>query len=100
MKTLTKTPEVGSVSSGTLIVWDLVKAFAAELHRLDPSNRLIGLYLEYDSGARPRTKYNEQYMWEDLFKALEGLAPSGMYFGAHEGDGSDFGFWYDTEEGV
>jgi len=30
---------------------------------------------------------------EDLFELLAAHAPSGYYFGAHEGDGSDFGFW-------
>lgn len=29
----------------------------------------------------------------DLFDALDSYAPDGYYFGAHEGDGSDFGYW-------
>jgi hypothetical protein len=29
----------------------------------------------------------------DMMDALNDLAPAGYYFGAHEGDGSDFGFW-------
>lgn len=37
----------------------------------------------------------------ELFDALNKVAPSGCYFGANEGDGSDFGFWQDdTEEEI
>jgi hypothetical protein len=44
-----------------------------------------------------RTDYfqTEYAMWdlEALFDLLDELAPTGTGFGAHEGDGSDFGFW-------
>lgn len=30
---------------------------------------------------------------EDLMDFLNRIAPSGWYFGSHEGDGSDYGFW-------
>jgi hypothetical protein len=30
---------------------------------------------------------------ERLFDEMQTIAPEGHYFGAHEGDGSDFGFW-------
>ena len=30
---------------------------------------------------------------DDLFDVMNGYAPEGYYFGAHPGDGSDFGFW-------
>jgi len=33
----------------------------------------------------------------DMMDALNELAPDGYYFGAHEGDGSDFGFWHLSE---
>ena len=35
---------------------------------------------------------------ETLFNILNELAPEGCYFGAHEGDGSDFGFWEAEED--
>lgn len=37
------------------------------------------------------------YLLEDLFVILDSFAPEGYYFGAHIGDGSDFGYWISEE---
>lgn len=44
--------------------------------------------------------YESDTYWvlELLFDALDGYAPEGYRFGAHECDGSDFGFWPIEEE--
>ena len=33
------------------------------------------------------------WLLESLFDVLNEVAPTGFYFGAHQGDGSDYGFW-------
>ena len=37
---------------------------------------------------------------EDMWDAMQEIAPEGHYFGAHVGDGADYGFWLvgDLEE--
>lgn len=53
-------------------------------------------------GSTANTDPWEEVQWvmDDLLAALMDLADDhGMWFGAHEGDGSDFGFWDIAEDG-
>jgi hypothetical protein len=38
------------------------------------------------------------WLLSDLFDALNDIAPDGCYFGAHPGNGSDYGFWEVEED--
>ncbi len=103
-----------SVSHGTLRDLDLLESFLYELHY-----RMIGseasfslpecikknmdkLVLNgyaclriFDDIYEP-TEYDEinaSELVEELSEALNYFAPAGYHFGAHPGDGSDFGYW-------
>ena len=100
---------VGSVSHGTLLTEDLLDAFAGELELLVNRNAKAW---RSDEGGKRRDKYmklvgdarevddkeDAAEIIIDLMDALQEFAPQGVFFGAHEGDGSDFGFWPNEEE--
>ena len=92
---------LGTISHGTLRTVDLAEAFSVELDYLD-SEALAAINAEYAEVADAED-------WEDideetlswyvgaLSDALQELAPPYAYFGALEGDSSDFGFWPDVD---
>jgi len=85
-----------SISHATLRDEDLIPAFEAVLDTAG---------VEYERPAsvdklllgQPLTDDEQEefayYVNEKLIDLLDGIAPEGTYFGAHPGDGSDFGFW-------
>ena len=88
-----------TVIHGTLRAEDLVSAFTDEYERLGgrPSNvELFRSHLLLEEGESREDELH--YDLEDLYELLNDLAPEGTSFGAHEGDGSDFGFWTHEEE--
>jgi len=102
------TAEPGTVSAGTLKTEDLLTAFANTLESLIQDNadhwcgrqserdeflNLIADARESDHGDDVNSEVVEQ-----LMEALDYFAPEGHTFGAHWGDGADFGFWPSDED--
>jgi len=89
-----KYPKLGSVSHGTLRPEDLVPCFLSELLKLDPDHAVA---LDIQETLYSRADYygsdDDLTDLETLGDILNQLAPPYCYFGAHPGDGSDFGFW-------
>lgn len=91
----------GSISSGTMRAADLIPAFSWELRRLAeklgptpdlPVSPEIALCNEADNVEDYESDEASELL-EELSNALSEHAPAYGYFGAHPGDGADFGFW-------
>jgi hypothetical protein len=103
---VTHYPAIGTVSSGTLLTSDLLEAFSWELDQLVQRNmsaissedrsRYMALVAEA-AAASDRDDVDDDddaaELINDLQDALQEFAPDYVYFGAHPGDGADFGFW-------
>jgi len=88
---------IGTLIHGTLRAEDLLEAFADELHRIEgktqPVRDAYELLDTVDDWSNEQRELAMCLINETLFDALNEYAPPHVYFGAHEGDGSDFGFW-------
>lgn len=100
--------EIGSVSHGTTRTEDLIPVFVDVLDDLKESESLSDSpnkdrYGRLDSKLseiEQRMERENYYCSEDaehdlesLFEALDEYAPPFCFFGAHSGDGADYGFW-------
>lgn len=92
-----------SVSHATLRTEDLTSAFESWLESVDPTGfkhlteRKERFFEEFPTTGE-YDFLEEDWLNEELFYILNEYAPEGYYFGSHPGDGSDFGFWEDTDE--
>lgn len=99
----------GTVSHGTLRTPDLLRSFAAEYERVLPFNsreavtdaRNCANEIDADPG-HPGNEQTGSEIVAELIDALDAIAArEGLTFGAHEGDGSDFGYWAtDSDDGT
>ena len=111
------TASIGTVSHGTLNEDDLIEAFWNELEwQLGRQERVPGTdeCKELDKLRENVLGRIQDSCWDengdliedmdvideaiiDLCDALDTFAPAYCYFGAHMGDGSDFGYWPDFD---
>jgi len=95
---------IGTISSGTLRREDLISSFADELRRLvkqkgvgrEQRKRHLTLCREVARNQRAKDYYKSDdasFDLDALFDSLNEYAGPYFYFGAHPGDGADFGFW-------
>jgi len=118
MQTTLKPPDIGSISHGTLRSEDLLDTYTSELgwqirrngdyysanhDERDAINAILESANEEcydDDGEYVEDSDVIDWHLEQLSDALETFAGPYCYFGAHYGDGSDFGFWpsYDAIE--
>lgn len=77
----------GTIISGTLRDDDLYPEFLRELQSLNPSR--AAEYPETWPGDNPDWDYISDLM-DDIDSSIE---EPFVYFGSHEGDGADFGYW-------
>ena len=82
----------GSISSGTMRPEDLIPDFASELEALAKDGAFAELIREANA-LEDYESDDADGILEELFDALNSYAPSYAYFGAHPGDGADYGFW-------
>lgn len=103
--------DFGSISSGTMRTEDLLQAFSEELDfqlsrqprsfKRAPYRKLIWeanqcLRRLNGDGTHAQQQEAEEYASEivcELMDSLGDFAPPLAYFGAHPGDGADYGFW-------
>lgn len=96
---------IGSVSHATMRPEDLIPAFIAELRWQKPCKRehrklcreIEQRMLKENGTGEDDEAYFESedasFDLESLFDALDSYTMPYFYFGAHPGDGSDYGYW-------
>jgi hypothetical protein len=104
---------IGSISEATLRTQDLLPRFIDVLRAAEPMHDTVQEWDHiWDAAATLSnlTRHSVEdvlglvgywdsddasyFLNDDVFEALNAVAPEGTYFGSSEGDGASFGFWY------
>lgn len=93
---------LGTLISGTHKSEDLLPAFLNELYRIsegmdDGTVEELAARYELLSELDEEHPDEEFALIADLMDTLNDYAPPYAYFGAHPGDGADYGFWVDED---
>jgi len=88
--------EIGTVSHGTMRLEDLIPTF---IGTLTVHGAFVPAGIPTDGDDDYYASEKAQWDLDALFDALDEIAPDGCYFGAHPGDGSDYGFWPAADDG-
>ena len=89
---------IGSVISGTLRYEETIPAFIDALAQFDEgaARRFRSEYEAIDSDDADAC-HDTIELSQEIEDALNENAPDYTYFGTHQGDGADFGFWVDWD---
>lgn len=112
----TFSPALGTVVKGTTQPRQVLPKVYMIAHQIEPVHvdqrvRELGLdgWMELildsyqEEGDGPMTEFEEQRgdeiatLWDFLFDKLTWHSPDGIYFGAAEGDDTDYGFWRESD---
>ena len=97
----------GTLIAGTVRPQDLIPCFLEAVSEFAPAHyeglmasafgpipAYVGWWIP-SNGSEWWDSEDAAALLENLFDILHEAAPEGCYFGAHPGDGSDFGWWRD-----
>lgn len=102
MKTLIPTPTLGTIIHATLRNQDLIPAFLDAISEYAPAEYEQIMATPFSMPPAYAMEDEDSEWWDseeayefcyDLMDILSTYSPPYAYFGAHPGDGSDFGFW-------
>lgn len=88
---------LGSVSSGTLVASEVISRIAPILSRLaaehDRTDHKVLSGFALDCVRLEADEHTLDNLLNEVVDALSEYAPDYAYFGSHQYDGADFGFW-------
>jgi len=100
---MSKTPKIGSASSGTFRNQDRIQTLLNAVRNYAPDHYTGFISLPFGPVPAYVLDEGDSSEWWDseeaddllssLIDVLDSVAPDGCYFGSHPGNPSDLGFW-------